>query len=672
MPGVRFDVLVDLAAPERDLASVDLWERSLYRSRQRRRLAEVGRKSRRRRKSASLATTAALAAVPVIPQTLAAAEVPGSTPSAVGAVDGNSATLMAAAQRVVLQEGSQGALVSALQTRLDEVLPVTHIAVDGIFGPQTRGAVIEFQRREGLPASGTVDTRSWAALFQAPVLVFGGMDTGGAGSNASAPSSRANGSHAAAVAHVSHASRTPATGGRHTGSRTVPSLRSRQLGGPPTANDAAGQPADSSATPVATGPSSAGAPSNNSGPSTPSTPSGSSNANHGNSGAPPVAVVAPSSPPQQTSTYVLTNGVALPLPRQYVTGGFVDSGVDYAAPGGTPEYAMGDGVIIGEGISGFGPNAPILRITDGPLKGMEVYYGHAGPDLVRVGQHVHAGQQITIVGYGIVGISTGPHLEVGFYPPNGTGSRMLSVINAILRQHPTGRAWGTGGQVLARTTRRRARTAHASRTYLPNYGGTGGGGNGGTSVVTSSAPAVVTASTPAPVPAAPSVAPAAAPDTAELAKSGPASPAPAVASSSPGVVDSGEATPAAPAPADAATDGVKDAPPVDSVQSAPATTSAPTADGNSSATPAGVSGAKTTPTAGGPVQTVTGSKEAVPQSGPVSGSTGSASSATPAGTAGTAPTSAVTATSHAGAAAADTTAAPSKSAVAPAPAGPAR
>jgi len=42
----------------RDLGSVDLWERSLARSRHRRRLAELGRRARRRRKSASLAISA--------------------------------------------------------------------------------------------------------------------------------------------------------------------------------------------------------------------------------------------------------------------------------------------------------------------------------------------------------------------------------------------------------------------------------------------------------------------------------------------------------------------------------------------------------------------------------------------------------------------------------------
>jgi LysM repeat protein len=146
----------------------------------------------------------------------------------------------------------------------------------------------------------------------------------------------------------------------------------------------------------------------------------------------PAPSASPAPPPVTLTAAV--SGAGLPLPLQYLRGGTVDQGVDYAAPGGTPLYAMGPGIIIREGMSGFGPGTPVLQITSGPLAGKTVYYGHAGPDLVPVGAHVVQGQQISSVGYGIVGFSTGPHLEVGFYPPggNGSGQAMLNYIDGLV------------------------------------------------------------------------------------------------------------------------------------------------------------------------------------------------------------------------------------------------
>ena len=145
------------------------------------------------------------------------------------------------------------------------------------------------------------------------------------------------------------------------------------------------------------------------------------------------------SPPTPAPSGGPASGVGLPLPVQYLHGGTVDGGVDYTAPGGTPLYAMGAGTIVAEGISGFGPNTPVLRITSGPLAGRTVYYGHAGPDTVPVGAHVAEGQQLSAVGSGIVGISTGSHLEIGFYPPQGppAGSAMLDVVDRAVG-HSTG------------------------------------------------------------------------------------------------------------------------------------------------------------------------------------------------------------------------------------------
>jgi hypothetical protein len=75
-------------------------------------------------------------------------------------------TLSAVAVRPRLGPGSRGASVRALESRLRELryaLP----RVDGLYGQDTVEAVLAFQKVSGLPWTGRVDARVWAALTRA-------------------------------------------------------------------------------------------------------------------------------------------------------------------------------------------------------------------------------------------------------------------------------------------------------------------------------------------------------------------------------------------------------------------------------------------------------------------------------------------------------------------------
>jgi len=151
-------------------------------------------------------------------------------------------------------------------------------------------------------------------------------------------------------------------------------------------------------------------------------------------------------------TATTTSGFRFPFlnPGQVQSPGSwtLDQGVDMLAQGNAcgaaaKLVAVGDGTVVQTGISGFGPTAPVIRMSDGPFAGRNVYYGHTGRIYVHVGDQVHTGDLVAQIGCGRVGNSSGPHLEIGVGEPGGppccppfhaTSSQMYRQLVASLRR----------------------------------------------------------------------------------------------------------------------------------------------------------------------------------------------------------------------------------------------
>jgi murein DD-endopeptidase MepM/ murein hydrolase activator NlpD len=141
----------------RDLATPELWNRSLERSRTRRELLPKARRENNRRKHISAALATAVVAGPGAP--VAAAQISGDVSAAVAAESPANRAIEIREGGLPLRAGSQGDLVAHVQTRLG-------VTSDGIFGPQTDGAVRRYQLSAGLEVDGIVGPSTWSSLFE--------------------------------------------------------------------------------------------------------------------------------------------------------------------------------------------------------------------------------------------------------------------------------------------------------------------------------------------------------------------------------------------------------------------------------------------------------------------------------------------------------------------------
>lgn len=94
----------------------------------------------------------------------------------------------------MLRRGVRGDPVAALQTMLNST--GAGIRVDGVFGPGTEDAVLNFQRSAGLATDGIVGTLTWNALAQAlgrNITVTGAITSTDTGEKIETPSTTSSG-----------------------------------------------------------------------------------------------------------------------------------------------------------------------------------------------------------------------------------------------------------------------------------------------------------------------------------------------------------------------------------------------------------------------------------------------------------------------------------------------
>lgn len=127
--------------------------------------------------------------------------------------------------------------------------------------------------------------------------------------------------------------------------------------------------------------------------------------------------VEPSTPTGQPGG-TIANGYIWPFPAgvgRISQGRHADNAYDFAAPKGTPIYAVYDGTVLIAHPTGYNGGYGLYVVIDF-TDGRQAIFGHMSKVIVEAGDVVKRGE---IIGYvGNTGYSTGPHLHLGFH---GTG-----------------------------------------------------------------------------------------------------------------------------------------------------------------------------------------------------------------------------------------------------------
>jgi Meckel syndrome type 1 protein len=403
-----------LARPvPRDLADPELWARSLRRSRQRRALAAIERKHAPRRKAAALAVSGAVAASPVLPPLAAGQKGAGAGSGPVR--DARVGSVVRLGSDALLELGDTGQAVAAVQHRLG-------VRADGVFGPVTQAAVRDFQARwGGLPVTGRVDARTWAALFDVPITVVSPRRAGAprvvtvkpAASGPAQPAASAGAARVGAVEAVASGQARPAA------SAGAPAVVAAASG--------SAQPAAPSDATVAPGQQGQPAPDATGAPQAPPAGGGAQTAAPGarTGGAEPGrgrtapttdgsrVTAPPATAPARVTPVADTSPSAAHMPVQgTVTGtygeqrqGHRHAGVDIAAPVGTPVSAAGSGTVTQASADGGYGNLVCIDHGDG----VSTCYAHLSRFATTQGAYVEVGD---VIGYvGSTGNATGPHLH---------------------------------------------------------------------------------------------------------------------------------------------------------------------------------------------------------------------------------------------------------------------